>query len=218
MLVGNDVVDLGDPENQPDAIHPRFDQRVFSAVERSRYLTLPSMHRTRWAMWAAKESAFKVARKLDPGVRFHPREFAVRFVRGRRARVEHSSGAYDVWLEMRRDWIHAIATPAGRFRRCPDFRLAPVEAGIGGRDVLGFTRPWLRPGRRVRELARAAVGSRFGRDPSELEVSSENGIPGLRWRGRRFPVDLSLSHHGRFVACAWGSLKGLRSREYPTES
>jgi phosphopantetheinyl transferase (holo-ACP synthase) len=57
LLVGNDVVDLRDPENQPEAIHPRFDDRVFTWAERARILAAGSPHRMRWVLWAAKESA-----------------------------------------------------------------------------------------------------------------------------------------------------------------
>jgi len=90
LLVGNDVVDLRDPENQPGAIHPRFDERVFTPVERARLTDEATAHRTRWLMWAAKESAFKVARKLDPGVRFLPRRFRVDFEGDALAVVRHA--------------------------------------------------------------------------------------------------------------------------------
>ena len=33
-MVGNDIVDLRDPESQADGLHPRFDARVFTAPER----------------------------------------------------------------------------------------------------------------------------------------------------------------------------------------
>ena len=34
-MVGDDVVDLADPEARADALHPRFDARVFAPAERA---------------------------------------------------------------------------------------------------------------------------------------------------------------------------------------
>ena len=65
MLVGNDVVDLHDPQSQPEALHPRFDARVFSLGEREALGASSSPHSLRWSLWAAKESAYKLAKKLD---------------------------------------------------------------------------------------------------------------------------------------------------------
>ncbi|MFB3117247.1 MAG: 4'-phosphopantetheinyl transferase superfamily protein, partial [Myxococcota bacterium] len=74
MLVGNDVVDLHDPETLQEALHPRFDARVFTSVElEALSVSAPasaSRHELRWTLWAAKESAYKLAKKLDPSVRF----------------------------------------------------------------------------------------------------------------------------------------------------
>ena len=110
MLVGNDVVDLLDPENQQEAIHPRFDERVFTPVERAWLANEATAHRTRWRMWAAKESAFKVARKLDPGVRFLPRRFSVQLKGNAQAVVRYAVGRFDVSFSGADDWVHAIAT------------------------------------------------------------------------------------------------------------
>ena len=35
-MIGNDVVDLSDPESAPAALHPRFDARAFCEAERER--------------------------------------------------------------------------------------------------------------------------------------------------------------------------------------
>ena len=65
-MIGNDVVDLGDAEVQPGATHPRFDARVFAREEREALRASGAPNRLRWILWAAKEAAYKAARKLDP--------------------------------------------------------------------------------------------------------------------------------------------------------
>ncbi|MFV1988533.1 MAG: 4'-phosphopantetheinyl transferase superfamily protein [Gemmatimonadota bacterium] len=200
MLVGNDVVDLRDLENQPSAIHSRFDERVFTRAERARLTLEATAHRTRWRMWAAKESAFKVARKIDPAVRFLPRRFAVRFEGNARAVVQHAVGRFDVSFSGADDWVHAIATLSdGVAARVPAAMVpaAMIERVHRGRSAAAHASA------RVRTMARSAVGSLLSIAPAEIEIAPAGRIPVATWRKLPLPVDLSLSHHGRFLACAW---------------
>ena len=77
MSIGNDVVDLADPETRLDGLHPRWDGRAFCAAERRALAASPSRHRLHWALWAAKESAYKARKRLDPHTVFSPREFEI---------------------------------------------------------------------------------------------------------------------------------------------
>ena len=211
MLVGNDVVDLRDPENQPEAIHQRFDRRVFTPAERARLCMEATAHRTRWRMWAAKESAFKVARKLDPRVRFLPRSFSVHPVGNARSIVRHSLGRFEVSFSGAEDWVHAIATPSfgpgvEALRRGP---LAVIERVQQGKSAAANASV------RVRAMARSAIGSALSISPSEIRIVTADSIPAALWKKLPLPVDLSLSHHGRFLACAWSRLPvpDLRAEE-----
>ncbi len=224
MLVGNDIVDLHDPWSQPNEIHPRFDSRAFTADERAQIRESSSAHELRWSFWAAKESAFKVALKQDAGVRFLPKEFVVRLLDDSRAEVSHRLGRFRIWFERADEWLHAVAVPEIDRLMAP----GPDIAGPGGAPAGVDSRIDLvdkedvvlgeagRPGRRVREVARSAVGSWMDIAANEIQIVTEQGIPTLRRRIERLPterlsLDLSLSHHGRFVACAWaehGRLSG----------
>ena len=77
-MIGNDVVDLRDPDADFASFSPRFDVRVFSASERRRIQASADPEACRWRLWAAKEAVFKAARKADPGAVFSPRRFEVR--------------------------------------------------------------------------------------------------------------------------------------------
>lgn len=214
MLIGNDVVDLRDPETQPGAIHPRFDERVFTPAERARLTNEATAHRTRWRMWAAKESAFKVARKLDPGVRFLPRLFSVQLKGNARAVVRYAVGRFEVSFSGADDWVHAIATLSdgsgvealldgsaerlsSRLRLLRRGPSAIVERVQRGKSAAAYASA------RVRAMARSAVGSVLSIAPSEIEIATVGRVPVALWRKSPLPVDLSLSHHGRFLACAW---------------
>src|SRR5574337_2138325 len=76
-MVGNDVVDLADPQCLPLGTHPRFDQRVFAQSELRLIHASATPAWMRWMLWAAKESAYKILRKQDPAMTFAPRRFVV---------------------------------------------------------------------------------------------------------------------------------------------
>jgi len=221
LLVGNDVVDLVDPGNQPGVIHPRFDARVFTSAERAglaeheRLRGEAAAHRLRWSLWAAKESAFKAARKLDEGVRFLPKRFSVRFTGGVSAVVGHvdvrrSLGRFDVAFLGAGEWVHAIARHRNPSVRPSEPGTWPPEPGERHRvsavvERIGPAATPLEASERVRALARRVLGRALAIAPSEIEVIATGRIPEARWRDAPLPVDLSLSHHGRFLACALSS-------------
>jgi phosphopantetheinyl transferase len=204
-------VDLRDPENQPDAIHARFDERVFDPAERACIREADSPHRVRWALWAAKESAYKVARRMDGRIHFHPQAFSVR-IPGRKpaaidsypAEVSHATCRFEVDIRSTDDWVHAVASPRAGTReevgwKVDDLPLTACPAA--GRYEAS---------ERVRRLARSAIASALSLVPSDLVVAAAaKRAPEVWWRGRKLAVDLSMSHHGRFIACAWRRVSGI---------
>jgi hypothetical protein len=64
------------------------------------------------------------------------------------------------------------------------------------------------PGQAVRRFAIDEMTPWLGARAGDLELVSEDRVPHLRLGGRPVPADVSLSHHGRFIAfaCAVGGL------------
>jgi hypothetical protein len=180
-------VDLGDPEVRPGAPHPRFDARVFTPQERAALAASTAPNRLRWALWAAKEAGYKLARKLDPKTPFSPRRFAVRLDALLGGRVEWPGGAARVEVRARGEALHATATDGAAAARRLVRGVALLDAGGD-------------PSRAARELALRRTAERLGLAPAELRVEQRGRIPCLRRGARR--LDLSLSHHGRLVAFA----------------
>lgn len=186
-MVGNDVVDLEDEETAPYATHPRFDARVFAPEELRLLASSEVSERLRWVLWAAKESAFKVARKLDPRATFSPRRYVVRLDGGGRASVRVGDRALSCFVACDGEACHAVASAGhvavtAAVRRVATFESARFAA---------------------RRLAVSILTRELGASPGDVAIVKEDGIPTARLRGKRVPIDISLSHHGRFAAFAY---------------
>jgi len=193
-MLGNDVIDLGDPETRPGARHPRFDARVFTREERAALAAAANPDRLRWSLWAAKEAAYKCTKKLAPETCFSPARFAVRLETSLTGSVDFGSRRLRVALFSEGDALHAVATDAGDPERVAlrvVSELAAAEAPACASQA-------------VRALARDAAAAILGCAPGELELTREGRVPRLRRRGAKHELDLSLSHHGRFLAAALG--------------
>jgi len=197
-MVGNDVVDIADTRRR--ARHARFDTRVFSDRERRAIAEDKDGEARRWAHWAAKESAYKIAKRADPTTVFSPVKFAAAFDGGfgdgvdgeLRGSVRHGSISYPVRVRRHGDCIHAVAV-------APGGRPTAMLTGVGPYpDDAGADSP----SRAVRRLAIRDLAPRLATDASNLVVNSSERIPRLQHRKGYDVATLSLSHHGRFVAYA----------------
>jgi len=186
--VGNDVVDLAEPEAGLALGKRGFVERVCDDDERTRVAS----PRDLWTLFAAKEAAYKALVKLgaDPGFRHRaihvaPDQTSVRFGE---TRLSLSVTGGD-------DHVHAVAwsgaaIPTARLART---RTAPPDEGA-----------------RARALLCAILADVVGCDPAELQVVRDRvhgawdgyGPPRVERAGLRVEADVSLSHDGRFVAAA----------------
>jgi phosphopantetheinyl transferase (holo-ACP synthase) len=189
-MVGNDVVDLRDRSVAAGPRHPRFDARVFAPAEHRALRESAAPNPLRWAFWAAKEAAYKVAKKLDDATVWSPLRFVVRFERDLEGAVEHEGREIPVRVEADPERVHAIATDAREGFARIRARVAELPA------------PDADPSAAVRALARADLAALLGAAPEALEFARRGRIPVLCVAGSEAPLDLSLSHHGRFVAWA----------------
>jgi 4'-phosphopantetheinyl transferase EntD len=184
LSVGDDVVDLGDPQIAEHHLRARFVERVCSREEASR---ARGDKRALWSLFAAKEAAYKVLVKLGHHVGFAHRDLVV-------AEGWRSVAFRDVRLDLRvegdDEHVHAVAwidaAPVTAVRRAQGDHSRAARALAA--EVLaraGFCGDL--------EIVRdPVVGAWDGYGPPR--VVSRAGAP--------IDADVSLSHDGRFVACA----------------
>ena len=149
----------------------------------------------RWWLWAAKEAAYKAARRRDAATCFSPRRFEVTLGEALRGAVRFRGRLYALRIEAGADFAHAVASEKGVEALPTACGLGPVAAANGTRDPQA-------PGRAARALAISGISKRLGVAPAELSIARVARMPELRLRGAATPAILSLSHHGRYAAWA----------------
>ena len=189
-------MDLLDPQADLRSIHQGFDARVMTTEESRLVLSALDPHRVRWTLWAAKESAFKVVKKVDPSAVFHPKAFEVELTTFGGAHVCHSKTDFETVLYHSPKWVHAVTTLESKSVNS-DSRLHSRVLSLESR-IEPFDESM-----EVRTFTRKALGSWLGISWLEVEIVTENRIPRALKRGQALKIDLSLSHDGNFVACAW---------------
>ena len=186
-MLGNDVVDLSDPETLGPR-HARFDARVFTCEERAALAAAPDPERLRWSLWAANEAAYKFLKKLAPETCFSPARFAVRLGTETSGTVEAGGRRLRVALFREGDALHAVASDQAD----PAAALRALAQRTGQEDA----------SQAVRALACEAAAAELGCHSEELSILREGRRPRLHRPGGLLELDLSLAHHGRFLAAA----------------
>ena len=207
-MIGNDIVDLRDRDARPESFRARFDERVFSADERHAMAHDPVPLARRWAHWAAKEAAYKLAKQIDSTFVFTPARLVARFssqgttsgaVGARLERHGHLElprrlGPGIATLELRSfetaDYVHVIAVP--------------VDSDWGGIDLMAesIDLDVDDPSAAVRAVAIREISRSLGVAAERLSIGREGRIPTVELDGMRTALSLSLSHHGGWIGYA----------------
>ena len=224
VYVGNDIVDLGDPEARGKSRDRRFASRVLNETEHASYYAsvgcdLSAGDALLWRLWSAKESAYKALQKAF-GASPTPRSLEVVgdvsglgsgagevAWRAHSVRVRWSSEAEYIhcvaWLSPNavRDGSASVTARIARVEE-PRMRAARLTASetISANNQASAAARLL-----AKDLIRERKSSASLDTLEILRQPASNGWapPEICAGGRPLPDwDLSLSHHGRFAAAA----------------
>ena len=202
--VGNDVVDLKDPDNIGKGRDGRFIGRVFTAGERELIASAPSHDTLLWSLWAAKEAAYKAVSRGDPAACSIPNQYRVALdpeaatrKPGRlTGKVITPRGELFLDVAVSEEWVHALAAGTEEDLQRLFRRVKRLETGKGAADPSAFVRGVL-----LREIARrldCPVG-----DLAVVKNQDGLGAPRILFHGNLLAAEVSLSHDGRFAAFAF---------------
>lgn len=201
LSVGNDIVDLKEPENIGKSGEDCFLGRVFTEEERALISRSTFSDKLLWALWAAKEAAYKAVSRGDPAICSIPRSYHVVLTMGdtlKKAdrlvgKVITPRGEVAIRIDANKEIVHAVAAGSesdlSRICRHVD-RLDCVE------DPSIFVRKKI-----IRAIARC-----IGCPARRLRIVKDTagpGAPSVLLRGRLLTPWISFSHDGCFTAYAF---------------
>ena len=187
-MLGDDVVDLADPETAEHALHPRFDARAFAPRERAalaRGIRSPSRSAGRSGRRRRRRTRPRAA--ATPPCASIPREFAVEgdVVTPRRPAATASR-------------LTRARERSARRRRARGRRRAASSSGVRSGSL-----PARQPGRAPRAASRSRAAAKLlGCAPGELAIASAARVPHLLRGG--------APTRPRALALAPRPLRGLR--------
>ncbi|MEM1320969.1 MAG: 4'-phosphopantetheinyl transferase superfamily protein [Bacteroidota bacterium] len=183
--IGNDIVDLQAAGPEQRHRNPRWMDKVFSPEEQSHILAAEQPEQQLWALWAAKESAYKVFLKQEQQRQFRPKAIQVQPSEDRYDyRATYNNQQVNIQLSASRFYVHCLASNTDSYEQQINILRLPECSQEEGR---------------IKLQNRLFDGLRYRGWPAPLEVQKcELGIPWLK--GWEDYCDLSFSHHGDYYA------------------
>jgi phosphopantetheinyl transferase (holo-ACP synthase) len=198
------------------SLNTRFINRVFTPNEQRRIFNSPHPDTILWALWAGKETAYKIVCKDDPCVPSSPRLYEVSLFQDRDSHeedcffngkasfdggVDTPNGRVHIRIFITRDYVHCTG--------CTDSAKA-IDSVVWHTDNIGPV-PQSSPDYEstcVRNALKKHLSAYVDRETKDIEIRREKGPRGLGpplvyINGRQSAIDISLSHDGRFAAYAF---------------
>jgi phosphopantetheinyl transferase (holo-ACP synthase) len=180
----------------------RFLKKILTDAEIDDVRRAENSDQRLWALWACKETAYKVIKKISPETVFVPRRWPTVF---KNITPEYAEGEVGMWgksgvfirLFPRSGHIHCVGSDDQSVldQLICNTQLIPLEENIT-------------PSLFVRRCIGQNLAEYFHRDFDAIEIRRErwkNELqpPAVYLDGQKTNIDLSLSHDGRFVAYAF---------------
>jgi len=195
--VGNDIVDLEAPGNHGKSGDGRFLGRVFTSEERDFIEGAARPDAILWALWAAKEAAYKAVSSGDPSICSIPHQYRVILEEGNvegttapAGKVITPEGELALRIALEEDRVHALAAGS---EAVLDRLCRHVEVLDGSSDPSAFIRRRL-----LQEIAHFLDCT--ADDLSVVKEPGDPGAPCVLFHGHPLAAEVSLSHDGRFAA------------------
>ena len=208
--VGNDVVDLGTDGACGKSRDRRFVSRVLTASEQNRLAESQHPDACLWAMWAAKEAAYKAVSRIFPDISAWPGRYETVFDHpGLPRQFAGTVSTPEVSVCVRLHWdenrVHCVGL-IGSSELWQDLTAHVFEPDYDAHPEIQSSAKQLSAA--ARTAAAAAIGLHTGLPQGLVKiertrVSQRSVPPVVKIQGIHTEIPVSLSHHGRFAAFAF---------------
>lgn len=193
--IGNDLVDLLDPQSQDKWKNPRFLSRICTVEEQQLILRSVDPHSMLWTLWACKEASFKAIKKELETARFIPNEYVCSHDLQKNSwRCQFRHLHCEIKVENKSNCVHAIAILHGDAdQHAHETQLVSNISEL----PLGLS-----PSQAVRKQAVQLLAERGYRNCLIIRKEEDGRVhpPTVFCHGRALAdCDLSLSHDGQWT-------------------
>ena len=206
-MIGNDIVDLADPQATGKGRDIRFINRVFTVDEQQKILSSDDPDIFLWSLWAGKETGYKAISKLYPAVSFSPGHYEIKLSDSslpESGTVYTPCGPVPVRFFITCEYVHCIGATTDKGMDSIVWDVQKMCQPLSFSDYQSDF---------VRNMARKKISRYLKEDLETLEIVRPKGRRGLGppviyTGGKRTAIDISMSHDGRFAACAISGCRG----------
>lgn len=193
-MIGNDIVSLKEI-GHPRSSNERFLQKVLTPQERLWLDDQTDKELALWTLWALKESSYKAHYKRYRYRSFAPKSFECRIEdQTKTASIQVAASTYQGFWQIKDEVIHAISHPSSLPKNQIWFNRLSQEVGLDSQHELSKT---------LQHALIQEIAGRFDLPAASLSINKVAGIPFLYQENQSLPIDLSLSHHGRWGGFAY---------------
>lgn len=178
--------------------------RVFTSGERRQIRESNDPERTLWSVWTGKETAYKAIRRAVPSVTSAPGRYEVAVCSSgaslpERGTVYTPCGPISLRFSSTADYVHCVGATTQEEIDTITWDIGEIPRNQqlcdGGSNF-------------VRHMAKRNISVLLDTEPEAIAIirpKGNNGLapPEVRTEETMLPVILSMSHDGRFAACAF---------------
>lgn len=205
VSLGNDIIDLKDPDTVNLTQKPKFLRRVYHPEELKAIEAFETKEQNRrlWKLWALKEAAYKAIKRLDPETIFTPR--GIRFYENP-GQVIFNKKVCFVEVRETSEYIHASS--GFPFKNFPQ---PTLQTWIGSFQEIkqlldsekwSYTESYSEESTLCRNYAAYQIQNHLKCAKVEIVKSGpgRQGVPEVWIDQKKTSHLISTSHHGRFCA------------------
>jgi phosphopantetheinyl transferase (holo-ACP synthase) len=186
IMIGNDIVDFNDLPNIERSLSKAFLQKICANSEIDTIFKSESPEKTLWRIWSMKESAYKVILKKGAERSFNPKKLETSIFDQTLGQVLTKFGEIKCQSKITTDFVHSIAFFSNEIPFC-----------LGEKKLIGHQS----------DFVRASLMEDFQHKYPHVyspRIEMRDTIPYLITDFDS--IDISLSHHGNYVAWAFECL------------
>jgi phosphopantetheinyl transferase (holo-ACP synthase) len=185
-MIGNDIVDFNDLPSIERSLSKTFLQKICTNKEIDTVFLSESPEKTLWRIWSMKEAAYKVIIKKGAERSFNPKKLVTSLLDQNQGQVLTKFGIIKCQSKITPDFVHSIASYS-----------TDISISLGEKKLIGNQSDFVRASLiEDFQLKYPQIGS--------LSIEKHDEIPYLI--SDFSTVDISLSHHGNYVAWAFECL------------